>query len=122
MLNKVGAGRRNHVRVLLGQYSAEEFSLGEDVGISVPEQVLVTGALLVYLLPLVTMLLGSMLVTQWWSGDLMAFAGAVVGFLIGVGCVRLHANANKNNIDFQPVVAARSAFLAERPVKFVTPS
>ncbi len=107
LLNKVGTGRRNHMRVLLRDMSASDFSIDDEVEISIPEQVLVMGALLVYLLPLVTMLVGAILASRWWQGDMQSFIGAVLGFVLGIGAVRFHAVANRNNMDLQPVVMSK---------------
>ena len=43
----------NQVRVLLGKFSTEDVGLGDDVTIGVPEYVVVKGALLIYMLPLI---------------------------------------------------------------------
>ncbi len=104
MMNKIGNGRRHHIRVLLGERVATDFAIDDQVEISVPEQVLVSGALLVYLLPLVTLLAGASVIGQWWPGDFMAFIGALCGFAMGVGMVRIHAQFNRNNITMQPVL------------------
>lgn len=104
MLNKVAPGRLNHMRVLLRDQPAGNFAIDDEVDISIPEQVLVTGAMLVYLLPLITLLLGTILTSQLWQGDLPAFCGAVGGFITGLGVVKYHAAINHNNMDLQPVV------------------
>lgn len=104
MLNKVAPGRLNHMRVLLRDQPAGNFAIDDEVDISIPEQVLVTGAMLVYLLPLITLLLGTILTSQLWQGDLPAFLGAIGGFITGLGVVKYHAVINHNNMDLQPVV------------------
>lgn len=108
LLNKVGTGQSHHIRVLLGDLSPADFNLGDEVAISIPEAVLVKGALLVYMLPLVTMLLGAVATSRYWAGDLAAFAGALAGFLLGVAVVQFHAIANRDNKALQPTVIARS--------------
>ena len=104
MLNKVAPGRLNHMRVLLRDQPASNFAIDDEVEVSIPEQVLVTGAMLVYLLPLITLVLGTLLASQLWQGDLAAFLGAVGGFIVGLGVVKYHAAINHNNMDLQPVV------------------
>lgn len=107
LLNKAGAGKAHHLRVLLGGRSATDFQLDDEVDISIPEQVLVTGALLVYLLPLITLLAGAIFSALWWAGDIAAFIGAVAGFLAGLGVVKWHAVINRDNERLQPVIMSR---------------
>lgn len=121
LLNKVSSGQRNHLRVLLGDLSASEFAIDDEVDISIPEQVLVMGALIVYLLPLLSMLTGALLVSNWYPGDVPTFLGAVIGFVVGVLLVRYHARLNRNNENFQPVVLARRQYTDENTVNWVKP-
>ena len=107
ILNKIGSGRRHHVRVLLRDRAASDFAVNDQVDISVPEQVLVTGSLIVYLLPLLSLLLGALLASSAWPGDAAAVAGAVAGFAIGVAAVKYHAFINRNNLALQPTIIGR---------------
>ncbi|MGK0499124.1 MAG: sigma-E factor negative regulatory protein RseC [Oceanicoccus sp.] len=102
MLNKVGDGKRHHMRVMLGALAASDFTVDDEVKVCIPEQVLVSAALLVYLLPLLSLLAGASLISIWWSGDVAALLGAVMGFALGLGLVRLHAWRNRNNQSLQP--------------------
>ena len=108
LLNKVASGRSHHLRVLLRDQPATNFTLDEEVDIGIPERVLVTGAVLVYLLPLVTLLLGTLLASKLWQADLAAFLGAVTGFITGLAMVKWHAAVNHNNRDLQPVVLSKA--------------
>ena len=105
LLNAAQTDRVHHVRVLLGRYSANDFQIGDEVTISIPERVLVTGALLVYILPLLTLLAGALLAASIWPGDAAALLGAGAGFSIGLGMVRWHATLTRNRQSLQPVVA-----------------
>ena len=122
MLNKVAPGRLNHMRVLLRDQPASHFAIDDQVDVSIPEQVLVTGAMLVYLLPLITLLLGTILASQVWQGDLPAFLGAVAGFIVGLGVVKYHATINHNNMDLQPVVLPKTDNGTVASVNFVEPA
>ncbi|ARN75354.1 SoxR reducing system RseC family protein [Oceanicoccus sagamiensis] len=122
ILNKATAGRLNHMRVLLRDQPASDFAVDDEVDISIPEQVLVTGALLVYLLPLISLLAGTLLVSAFWQGDLAAFLGAVLGFIAGLAGVKYHASINRNNMDLQPIVLPKKPNPAIAPVNFVEPA
>lgn len=107
LLNSIGSGRRSHVRALLGELNPGDFAVDDEVEISIPEQVLLTGALLVYLLPLLCLLAGAVLAGS--RGEGAAVAGALVGFVGGLGLVRWHAHISRNNPSMQPRVVPRAA-------------
>lgn len=107
ILNKVANARRNYVRALLVDQSADDYHIDDEVEISIPEQVLVSGALLVYLMPLLSMLAGALLLSQWFASDFVQFIGAVAGFCLGLLFVRVHAFYHRDNVDYQPLVKAK---------------
>ncbi len=109
LMNKAFDGRRNQLRVMLQNQSPEDFQLDDQVDIAIPERALVGGAMLVYLLPLVTMLVAMATVSQFFTGDIAAAAGALFGFIAGLTVLRVHAQLNRNNPAYQPKVLAKSA-------------
>jgi sigma-E factor negative regulatory protein RseC len=106
LLNEVGSQRTSHLRVLLNGLRASDFSINDQVEISIPEEILVKGALLVYLMPLLTMLLSAFTASQFWSGDVAVFFGGVVGFIAGFALVKLHARLTENDTEQQPTLTA----------------
>lgn len=110
LMNKAASGQSHHIRVALSaDQDSQSFALNDEVDIAIPEKSLVQGALIVYLLPLFTLLAGALLVSQWWLGDVAAFIGALLGFLIGIAGVKYHSVASQNNPSFQPVIIAHNA-------------
>lgn len=109
LLSKMQSGHQVHVRVLPGVYPLEDFSVGDQVSISVPERVVLQGALLVYLLPLLTLLLGAGLAESVLTGlpnDLAAFMGAALGFSLGIALVKLCSRWQRHDTSYQPVVTS----------------
>ena len=106
LMNKLDSGRQHHVRALLDGQAADDFNLDDEVEISIPEQVLVVGALVVYMLPLLLMLAGAIITAQFLAGDVAAFAGSVVGLSVGLAIVRYHSYCTRNQRQFQPLVVA----------------
>jgi sigma-E factor negative regulatory protein RseC len=104
LMNKLDSGRQHHVRALLDGQAADDFNLDDEVEISIPEQVLVVGPLVVYMLPLLLMLAGAIITAQFLAGDVAAFAGSVVGLSVGLGLVRYHSYCTRNQRQFQPLV------------------
>ncbi|WP_158249959.1 SoxR reducing system RseC family protein [Zhongshania marina] len=108
LMNKATDGRRNQLRVLLGSQSAENFHINDEVEISIPERALIGGAMMVYLLPLITMIVGMGAASQYAVGDVAAAVGALLGFMLGMALVRLHAAYIQNKPAFQATVVAKS--------------
>lgn len=106
ILNKMDAGRQHHVRVLLRDLPSSDFSINDEVEISIPEQVLVRGAFIVYLFPLISLFAVAGLANNLWPGDIPAFIGSVLGFGLGVAGVKIHSVVSRDNVDMQPSVRA----------------
>ena len=119
ILGKIGSGKSHYVRVLLGDSSAEEFVVDDDIDIVIPESSLVAGAMVVYLVPIITMLAAAITVSQWQSGDFWVFSGSVVGFIAGLGLVRWHALNNRNNKNYQPVVLVGQEITKDKTLSIV---
>jgi sigma-E factor negative regulatory protein RseC len=113
LLNRISASRRNIIQVFSGALEASRCSVDDHVRISIPEQVIIHGSLIVYMVPLVSMLLMAVLATtaSAVNQDILAIAGAVAGFALGVGLVRWHAWRHKSDRSMQPTL-----------VEFVKPS
>jgi sigma-E factor negative regulatory protein RseC len=122
LLNKYSAGRTHHVRALLGELPASDFAVDDQVELGIPEQLLVNGALLVYLMPLLCMLAGAMVISHWWPGDVAAFAGATVGLLVGFALLKYHSLKSRDNARFQPLVLAKKPLLSSVALPLANPS
>ena len=116
LMNKAFAGRRNQLRVLLRNQCADDFQLDDQVDICIPERALVGGAMLVYLLPLVTMLAAMLGVSHFYVGDVAAASGALAGFVGGILVLRLHALLTSNNPAYQAQVLAKADLASAQTV------
>lgn len=116
LMNKAFDGRRNQMRVLLQNQSADDFRLDDQVDIGIPERALVGGAMLVYLLPLLTMLVGMAASQSVFLGDIAAALGALLGFVGGLGLLRAHAHLNRDNPAYQPIILAKTAICTAQTV------
>ncbi len=117
LLNKLGDGKRNHIRVLLGDAPASSYKLGEQVEFSVSDNVLLKSAAIVYLLPLLAMLAGMGLTQQWSSSQGLAAIGALLGFVVGFLLVRLHSVLSSDDPALQPRVAPKRSTAGADPVQ-----
>jgi len=105
LLNQLGSARPNRVRVPLGDHSSGEFALDDQVEIAIPDQLMVRGSFIVYILPLLCMLAlaaGLQLLFPTAVADIVGITGAIAGFTLGVGLVRLHAWLHRHDSELQP--------------------
>ena len=125
LLNEVSAGSKGLVRVLVGNdLQASHCHVDDQVEFTLPEEVILRGSLVVYIMPLLLMLGGATLASRvpglsaLLSEDLQSLLGAVAGFVLGVGLVRLHARYHRHNAALQPRLLRRVASQTN-PVSFV---
>jgi sigma-E factor negative regulatory protein RseC len=104
-------GKTTAIKVLLGQHDVSYVGMDENVVIGIPEHVVVSGTLLVYLLPLLTMIAGILLADSLaitsTTADFYAVLGGLFGLVIGSLIVRVHSYFNRNNPDVHPVLIER---------------
>ncbi|WP_438952225.1 SoxR reducing system RseC family protein [Porticoccus sp.] len=114
LLNRL-SGKTALIRVLPGNCDLQSLKAHEQVLIGIPEDVVVKGTLLVYLLPLLSMI-GAVLIGAFVISlhDSIVLASALMGFLFGGLIVRAHSWLNKNNRRVQPVLLARLVESSER--------
>ena len=122
LLNKVKSGRAHHLKIPLTDLPASNFSVDDEVEISIPEQALAVGALVVYMLPLLAMLLGALMVSQWWAGDAAAMIGAVVGFSVGILLVKIHSLKTQSRIHVKPAIISSDSDISPVSIPFLSPS
>tara|TARA_R110002110_G_scaffold406421_1_gene626345 strand:- start:157754 stop:158230 length:477 start_codon:yes stop_codon:yes gene_type:complete len=106
LMNRIGDGRRSYIRVLRNENSPVSCAVDDQVRISIPEDVILRGSVVVYMLPLACMLGGASAAANLVTGsaDAAAAAGAVVGFAAGVLLVRWHAWRHRNDRSLQPTL------------------
>ncbi|MEX1667610.1 SoxR reducing system RseC family protein [Zhongshania guokunii] len=116
LMNKALDGRRNQLRVKLGGQSADDFQLDDQLEIGIPERALVGGAMVVYLLPLFTMLAAMAGVSHYFVGDVAAAIGALLGFVAGMVLLGLHARLISDNPAYQPQILAKKPSVTAQSV------
>lgn len=106
ILNRIAEGKRGYVRVLPGEHPVEHYNIDDQVLISIPEEVILRGSFIAYVLPLLTMLGGALLAVNGMPGneDLLAVGGAISGLVLGYTLVRWHGKRHRRDPDFQPVL------------------
>lgn len=83
--------------------------VGDSVIVGINEQALLKSALLLYVLPLATMLLGAILAIQFSNTDINAIIGAVIGLVLGFLWVKGHTASQRYYLQQQPVILRLAA-------------
>ena len=91
--------------------------VGDSVIVGINEKALLKSALLLYILPLVTLFVGAILASQLWQTDASTMLGAVVGLVLGLLWVKGHTMSNSYFSLQQPVIL-RLASSQENAIKF----
>ena len=95
-------GKTNRIRVLLDRHSADTIAIGQDVDIAIPEDVIVKGSLLVYLLPVICAVSCAWLAGS--AGDTGSILGALGGLLASGIMVNYHSKKTRNDLRTNPVL------------------
>ena len=95
-------GKTSRIRVLAGADQLQRLAIGDEVTIGIPEDVVVTSALLVYILPLLLSLFGLWLVAS--PNDVVSAFAAVVGLLLGAALVSLYSHKTRHNPRLNPIL------------------
>ncbi len=104
LMNQMGSGSRNFLKVSSEAFPEGRFQVDDEVCIAIPEHVVLGGSFMVYIVPL----LCTLVVAAIFAGlvpaasDLDTALGAMVGFLLGVGMVKLHAWSSRNDERLHP--------------------
>lgn len=97
--------KASQVRVSVAPETLRRIQLHDTAVIGIAENTLASGALLVYLAPLVTLVLGALAGQALGGvsgGELWAILGALGGFLLGAVYVRLYSHLQRNNPAMAP--------------------
>ena len=108
-LSKLG---RETVHLRAG--TSQQFDVGDEVVIGVPEAVVVTSSLLAYLMPLVVALVFAIPVDSLTHSDGYTALAGMVGLGLGFVGLRLHFKRNQHDERYQPLVLRRA-----RPADFL---
>ena len=104
LLNRIGDGRRNYVRVPGDGRDLSQYAVNDEVTITLPEETLLFGSFVVYVVPLLLLIGTAGLAAYLWpmAGDAAPVGGAIAGFALGLAIVRWHAWRHREDPAYQP--------------------
>ncbi|WP_020184065.1 SoxR reducing system RseC family protein [Methylotenera sp. 1P/1] len=91
-------------------------SVGQSVIVGINERALLWGALLLYILPLVTMLIASILIMQWTDSNGITMLAALIGLVLGLLWVKGFTAMHQYFVLQQPVILRLAD--DDRPITF----
>lgn len=93
--------------------------IGQGVIVGIDESAVMKSALLLYMLPLVTMFIGAILISQLHASDIAGIIGAVIGLIAGYLWVKAHITGRVYYQNQQPKILRLDAEDAqEKIIKF----
>ena len=101
-LAKLGKQHTSHVKAL--NVNRLDLQVGDSVIIGVPENVVMTGTLIAYMMPLITMLLAALIADSFLFQELGVVIASVLGLGLGFLLVRLHFLKITSDKRYQPTV------------------
>jgi sigma-E factor negative regulatory protein RseC len=96
--------QKSVIRAQLKASDTNSYQVDDQVVIGVPEQTVVYGTLLLYLLPMTTLILAVVIAYSWGASDAGMALGAVLGLLAGGMLVRFHSRRHRREPLLDPVV------------------
>jgi sigma-E factor negative regulatory protein RseC len=78
--------------------------VGDSVIVGIDERALLKSALLLYILPLVTMMIGAILMNEIVHNNAGSVIGALIGLVTGLVWVKGHTTASRYFLEQQPVI------------------
>lgn len=103
LLAKVGVSA-SQLWVLLEGRDASHYQVGNEVQIGVPEEVIAQGSLLVYMVPLLSMIVATIVAHHYLFSDGMTAFCALLGLLAGAAIVRWCSHLIRFDSRLQPVL------------------
>lgn len=100
VLDKLGSEVRYDLQIAIEQ----PLIVGQRVELGIPEASLLRSALLVYILPLLTLFVGASVLNQFFPGDLSLIAGGLIGGCFGFLIARFYAAKTEQNGAYQLIV------------------
>ena len=99
-----------YLRIAVKSGEEAGYRIGDELELGLDEGVMVRGSLVLYLVPLLGLLVGAGLGYQ--GGEFLSILFGGAGMLAAACAVRWHANRNRFNPDYHPVILDRSAILS----------
>jgi sigma-E factor negative regulatory protein RseC len=100
-----------YLRIEIDQNADRSYQIGSELELGLDEGVMVRGSLLLYVMPLIGLLFGAGLGYNL-EGEASSVLLGLLGMALAGVAVRWHANRNRFNPDYHPVILDQSVILS----------
>lgn len=121
MMGKLGA-KSSYLWVLFDGRNSNDFAVGQLVQVGVPEDLVVSGSVFIYMVPVVAMVLATAVAHHYFLSDGASIVGALIGLMAGAFIVRWRSHQNRFDPRLQPTLIDAPAALTHRSVVAVCPT
>lgn len=97
-------GHTSYIWVLLDGRNPADYQLGDEIQIGIPEEVVAKGAMLAYMVPLLTLVIATATAHYQFAHEGITAISAFVGLIIGGFIVRWHARRTRLDNELQPIL------------------
>ena len=98
------SGHTSYIWVLLQGRDSNQYHLGDEVEIGIPEAVVANGSLFAYMVPLLAMIFAAGFAHYQTGSEGITILSALAGFVGGALVVRWHAHRTRFDARLQPVL------------------
>lgn len=97
-------GHTSYIWVLLEGRKPENYHLGDEIQIGIPEEVIAKGSLIVYMVPMLALVIATSFAHVHFANEVITMLSGFAGLLLGGLLVRWHSWRNRYNRELQPVL------------------
>lgn len=103
LMAKWGA-RASYIWVLLEGRNPDDYRVGDEIQIGIPEDIVVKASLLAYVMPLLLMLILTISAHYLFNSEGLTVIGALLGLVVGGFILRWHSARSRYDPRLQPVL------------------
>lgn len=97
-------GHTSYIWVLLEGRDPQRYRLGDEIQIGIPEEVIARGAMVVYIVPLLALVIATAVSHILFASEIITTFSGLGGLMLGGLIVRWHSWRNRYNRELQPVL------------------
>lgn len=102
-------GESSFLRVLLEGRPSSDYAIEDEVIIGIPNDIIASSSMIVYLTPLFFLIAGVVLAEQFGTSELSSILLGIASFAVGAAVVRLYSYYKRNDSRFQPFLVDGAA-------------
>lgn len=108
VLQRLGLGARQGFLRVVNEQPELHCQVGDEVIIGIPENAVLQGSAVVYLMPLMALFVGALLAQAFGAAEPLIILAGIFGMGIGFAAVRWHGLRSRSNPVFMPRVLGRT--------------